>query len=105
MNRESQIVGLAADHQIQGVDRRAKARTVLAAWEWIGIINRVLAVAAGDFFLLLAGDPINERYQTSRIYVRAGGLKDDVLPRSLPVCSLPPRLRALSGLRFLRAGL
>jgi hypothetical protein len=52
MNRESQIVGLAADHQIQGVDRRAKARTVLAAWEWIGIINRVLAVAAGKCYTI-----------------------------------------------------
>ena len=48
VNRQAQIVHLAADHQIQGIDRHAKERSVLVPRERIGIPDRVLAIASPE---------------------------------------------------------
>ena len=55
MNRQAQIVRLAADHQIQGIDRRTKERSVLAPREWIGITDRVLAIASREIVEIVPG--------------------------------------------------
>ena len=55
VNHESQIVGLAADHQIKWINRGAKARSVVVPWEWIRVDDRVLPIASHKMVEIVAG--------------------------------------------------
>ena len=82
MNREPQVVRLAADHQIQGIDRLPKERTVLIPWERISIDDRVLAIAAREIIGIITGAACQ--------LVVAGSTGNQV-------CSTPARERIVPG--------
>ena len=48
VDRDPEIVYLATQHEIQGIDRRAEERPVLVPWERIGVDDRVLAIASRE---------------------------------------------------------
>ena len=54
VNRQAQIVRLTADHQIQGIDRRAKECAVLIPRKGIEIDNRILAIASQEIVQIVA---------------------------------------------------
>ena len=54
VNCQPQVIGLARDDEIQGVDRRSKEEVVLIAWKGIRIGDRILAIAAEETVEIVA---------------------------------------------------
>ena len=55
MNRQAEIIGLTADHEIQRIDRGFEDGAILIPRERIRIADRVLAIASREMVEIVAG--------------------------------------------------
>ncbi len=46
MDRQPQVVGLTADHQIQRIDCRPENRPILVTGKWISLDEGILAITS-----------------------------------------------------------